>query len=330
MIATVCSRRLAAALLTGCLAFAAAHAADTYPSRTVKLVVAFAPGGVADVMGRLVAEALQSRLHQSVIVENKPGGDGLIGMGEVVRAVPDGYTLLVGGFGGQVVPPLMNDDFPFDVRRDLVKIALTAEFGNVLVVNKSLPVNSVADLIAYLKARPGVVNYASSGRATSDRLAAEMFMLETGTKMLDVPYKGGGIALNDMMVGATQVMFPQLPAVLGLVTSGQVRALAVTSSSRLPQLPDVPTLSESGLPGFHVTSWNELFGPRGLPDDVRDVLSNALVAAIRNDAELRSKMHALGVEPIGEGSARAAAFFDEELDRWKKVIDRTGLKLERE
>jgi tripartite-type tricarboxylate transporter receptor subunit TctC len=325
-------KRLAIDVL--CVAFvlavlANAEAADKYPSRPVKLVVAFAPGGVADVMGRLVAEALQPRLHQSVFVENKPGGDGLIGMGEVVRAEPDGYTLLVGGFGGQIIPPLMKDDFPFDVRNDLVKIALTAEFGNVLVINKSLPVNSVTELIAYLKARPGSVNFASSGLATSDRLAAEMFMLETGTKMLDVPYKGGGIALDDLMVGSTQVMFPQLPAVLGLVNSGEVRALAVTSLTRLSQLPDVPTLAESGLPGFRVTSWNELFGPRGLPDDIRDVLSNALVDAIRNDTGLRDKMRQLGVEPIGEGSAKAEAFFNEELSRWKDVIDRSGVKLER-
>src|SRR5271170_946172 len=207
-----------------------ARAADPYPVRTVRLVVAFAGGGVADVMGRLLAAALQEKLGGTVIVENKPGGDGLIGMGEVVRAKPDGYTLLVGGFGGQIVPPLMRDDFPFDVRTDIVKIALTAEFGNVLVVNKALPINSVPDLIAYLKARPGSVNFGSSGRATSDRLAAEMFMLETGTKMVNVPYKGGGVALGDMMAGTTQVMFPQLPAVLGLVKSGQVRALAVTSS----------------------------------------------------------------------------------------------------
>src|SRR5580700_9297170 len=143
-------KRLAIDVL--CVAFvlavlANAEAADKYPSRPVKLVVAFAPGGVADVMGRLVAEALQPRLHQSVFVENKPGGDGLIGMGEVVRAEPDGYTLLVGGFGGQIIPPLMNDDFPFDVKNDLVKIALTAEFGNVLVVNNNLPVHSVADLV---------------------------------------------------------------------------------------------------------------------------------------------------------------------------------------
>ncbi len=310
------------------IVLAGAQAAETYPSRPIRLIVAFAPGGVADVMGRLVAEALQPRLNQSVVVENRPGGDGLIGMGDVVRATPDGYTLLVGGFGGQIVPPLMRDDFPFDVRRDLVKIALTAEFGNVLVVDKTLPMNSVQDLIAYLKARPGVVNFGSSERATSDRLAAEMFMLQTGTKMVDVPYKGGGVALSDMMAGTTQVMFPQLPAVLGLVKSGQVRALAVTSSNRLAQLPDVPTLSESGLPGFHVTSWNELFGPRGLPDDVRDLLSRTLVDAIRNDHEIREKMLALGVEPVGEGSARAEAFFDEELTRWKDVIDRAGIKLE--
>jgi tripartite-type tricarboxylate transporter receptor subunit TctC len=310
------------------VAASGASAETQYPTRPVKLVVAFAPGGVADVMGRLVAQALQSRLHQSVVVENKPGGDGLIGMGDVVRAAPDGYTLLVGGFGGQIIPPLMKDDFPFDVRRDLVKIALTAEFGNVLVVNKSLPVNSVGDLIAYLKARPGAVNYGSSGRATSDRLAAEMFMLATGTRMVDVPYKGGGVALNDMVVGATQVMFPQLPAVLGLVQSNQVRALAVTSGKRLSQLPDVPTLSETGLKDFHVSSWNELFGPRGLPDDVRKTLSDALVDAIRNDAGLRGRMRALGVEPIGEGSAKAEAFFNEELARWKDVIDRAGLKLQ--
>lgn len=307
---------------------AGAQAAENYPSRPIRLIVAFAPGGVADVMGRLVAQALQQRLNQSVVVENKPGGDGLIGMGDAVHAAPDGYTLLVGGFGGQIIPPLMRDDFPFDVRRDLVKIALTAEFGNVLVVNKSLPVNSVPDLIAYLKARPGAVNFGSSGRATSDLLAAAMFMLQTGTKMIDVPYAGGGQALSDMMAGTTQVMFPQLPAVLGLINSGQVRALAVTSARRLSQLPDLPTLSESGLPGFHVSSWNELFGPRGLPNDIRDLLSRTLVDAIRNDAELRDKMLKLGVEPIGEGSAQAEAFFNDELTRWKDVIDRAGLKIQ--
>jgi tripartite-type tricarboxylate transporter receptor subunit TctC len=142
------------------------------------------------------------------------------------------------------------------------------------------------------------------------------------------PYKGGGVALSDMMAGITQVMFPQLPAVLGLATSGDVKTLAVTSSYRLKQLPDVPTLSETVLPGFHVTSWNELYGPRGLPDEVRRILSDALVDAVKNDAQLRGKMASLGVEPVGAGADEAERFFDEKLARWRRVIDSSGIKLE--
>src|SRR5262245_11409803 len=165
---SVAAKSLLAVALVSALA-TGASANEPYPARTVRLVVAFAGGGVADVMGRLVAQTLQQKLGGTFIVENKPGGDGTIGMGEVIRAKPDGYTLLVGGFGGQIIPPLMKDDFPFDVRKDLVKIALTAEFANVLVVNKSLPVNSVKELVAYIKARPGELNFGTSGRATSDR-----------------------------------------------------------------------------------------------------------------------------------------------------------------
>jgi tripartite-type tricarboxylate transporter receptor subunit TctC len=322
-------RGIAAGLLLIALAaaFAPLCGAERYPARTIKLIVAFAPGGVADIMGRLIAQALQGKLGQPVVVENKPGGDGLIGMGEVVRAAPDGYTLLVGGFGGQIVPPLMKDDFPFDVRRDIVKIALTAEFANVVVVNKDLPINSIRELIAYAKARPGALNFGSSGRATSDRLAAELFMFETGTRMLNVPYKGGGVALNDLRAGTTQVMFPQLPAVIGLALAGDVKPLAVTSNYRLPQLPDVPTLSETVSPGFHVASWNVLLAPKGLPDDIRNTLSDAVVQAVR-EPDLQEKMRKLGIEPVGKGSAEADAFFLEELARWKTVIDKSGVKLE--
>ena len=202
-------------------------------------------------------------------------------MGEVVRAAPDGYTLLVGGFGGQIVPPLMNDDFPFDVRRDIVKIAMTAEFANVAGRQQGAAGrNRSPELIAYLKARPGQLNFGSSGRATSDRLAAEMFMLETGTKMLNVPYRGGGVALNDMMAGTTQVMFPQLPAVLGMVKRGGARA---GGDEQLPavQLPDVPTLDETSLPGFHVASWNMLFAPRGLPETIRKTAERRVGRGVR-------------------------------------------------
>jgi tripartite-type tricarboxylate transporter receptor subunit TctC len=329
---TLSRRRFVASLVATSLAPAIvalpAFAQDRYPTRTIKLVVAFAPGGVADIMGRLVAQLLQHKLGGTVIVENKPGGDGLIGMGEVVRAAPDGYTLLVGGFGGQIVPPLMKDDFPFDVRRDIVKIAMTAEFANVVVVNKDLPVNSIAELIAYVKARAGQLNFGSSGRATSDRLAAELFMLETGTKMQNVPYRGGGVALNDLMAGTTHVMFPQLPAVFGMAASGAVKPLAVTSSYRLEQLPDLPTLSETVLPNFHVASWNMLFGPRGLPDAVRKTLSDALVETV-GAPQFRDRMRAIGVAPVGKRAVEAEAFFEQELVRWKRVIDAAGIKLER-
>ena len=322
------SRRRFVATFAPALFGLPARAQERYPTRTIKLIVAFAPGGVADIMGRLIAQLLQHKLGGTVIVENKPGGDGLIGMGEVVRAAPDGYTLLVGGFGGQVVPPLMKDDFPFDVRRDIVKIALTAEFANVVVVNKDLPVNSIAELIAYLKARPGQLNFGSSGRATSDRLAAELFMLETGTRMQNVPYRGGGVALNDLIGGTTHVMFPQLPAVLGMATSGAVKPLAVTSSYRLDQLPELPTLSETVLPGFHVASWNMLFGPRGLPEAIRTTLSDTLVDAV-TAPQFRDRMRAIGVAPVGKPAAEAEAFFEQELVRWKRVVDVSGVKLER-
>src|SRR5262249_32159704 len=155
----------------------------------------------------------------------------------------------------------MRDDFPVDVRSDLTKIAISGIYPNVLTVNKGFPVNSVKDLIAYLKARPGQLNFGSGGRASSDRLAAEMFMMETGTTMLNVPYKGGGVALNDLMAGSTHVMFPQLPAVIGAALNGQVKPLAVTTSTRLSQLPDVPTLAETVLPGFNVGGCNALYGP---------------------------------------------------------------------
>jgi tripartite-type tricarboxylate transporter receptor subunit TctC len=312
-------------LLAGAVA---SPARADYPSRPVRLVVSFAAGGVGDVLGRLIAQVLQRKLGQTFVVENKPGGDGTVGMREAIRAEPDGYTLLVGGLGGQIIPQLMRDDFPFDTREDLVKVAITGIYPNVLTVNKELPVVSVKELIAYLKGRPGQLNFGSSGRASSDRLAAELFMMETGTKMLNVPYKGGGVALNDLIAGSTHVMFPQLPAVIGSVQNGQVKALAVTTRDRLSQLPDVPTLSEAALPGFNVGGWNALYGPRGLPTSIRDTLSRALVSVVK-EPDFAARLRTLGVEPLGMEADEATAFFETEFVRWKRVVDGTGLKLER-
>ena len=300
--------------------------ADSYPSRPVKLVVAFSAGGIGDVMGRLIAQGLQKQLKQTFYVENKPGADGTIGMREAITAAPDGYTLLVGGLGGQIIPQLMRDDFPIDSRVALEKIAITGIYPNVLTVNNDLPVNSVKELITYLKERPGKLNFGSSGRVSSDRLAAELFMMETGTRMLNVPYKGGALALNDLISGQTQVMFPQLPVVVGAAKNGQVRALAVTTSKRATQMPEIPTISEAALPGFHVGGWNALYGPRGLPRNVLDILSKAVVAAVQ-DPEVLTRLGDLGVQPLGMGSKEATAYFNSEFVRWQTIVDGAGLRL---
>ena len=279
----------------------------------MKLVVAFAPGGVADIMGRLVAQLLQHKLGGTFIVENKPGGDGLIGMGEVVRAAPDGYTLLIGGFGGQIVPPLMKDDFPFDVRRDIVKIAMTAEFANVLVVNKSLPVNSVSGADRLSEGASRQVEFrlvgprdlrSSGGRDVHARDRHQDAQRAVSRRRGRAQRHAGGNDAGDV------------PAIaggdLGLATSGAVKPLAVTSSYRLWQLPDVPTLSETVLPGYHVASWNMLFAPRGLPDTIRKTLSDALVEAVK-DPKFRERMQKIGVEPVGRPFAEADVFFEREL-----------------
>ena len=310
------------------LTASSATANETYPNRPVKMVVGFAAGGIGDVMGRLIGQSLQQKLGQPFVVENRPGGDGVVGMREAMRAPPDGYTLLVGGLGAQIIPQLMREDFPVDTRSDLVKIAITGIFPNVVTVTNGLPVNSVKELIAYAKARPGQLNFGSGGRVASDRLVAELFMLETGTKMVNVPYKGGGPAMNDLIGGTVQVMFPQLPIVLAAAQGRQVKALAVTTNNRLAQLPNVPTLSETALPGFNVGGWNALYGPRGLPDNIRDTISKALLAALK-EPELASRFGKLGVQPIGIGAADATAYFDAEFERWKKVIDMAGLKLQK-
>jgi tripartite-type tricarboxylate transporter receptor subunit TctC len=302
--------------------------ADSYPSRPVKLIVGFSAGGIGDVMGRLFAQGLQKQLKQTFYVENKPGADGTIGMREAIKADPDGYTLLVGGLGAQIIPQLMRDDFPIDTRSALEKIAITGIYPNVLTVNKDVPVNSVKELIAYLKERPGKLNFGSSGRVSTDRLAAELFMMESGTRMLNVPYKGGALALNDLISGQTQIMFPQLPVVAGAAKSGQVKALAVTTLKRAIQMPEVPTMSEAGLPGFNVGGWNAIYGPRGMPKNVLDILGKAAVAAVQ-DPEILARLADLGVQPLGMASEEATIYFDSEFVRWQKVVDGAGLRLQK-
>lgn len=305
----------------------ASRADDTYPSQTIRMIVAFPAGGVSDMAARVVAEGMRERLNVPVIVENRAGGGGLVGNAEFVRSKPDGYTLLFGGLGGQVLPPLVNPRFPFDPLRDYVPVAMVSEFVNVMIVNKDLPVKTVQDFIAYAKARPGKLNFGSSGVGVSNHLTAEMFMLQTGLNMVHVPYKGAGGSLPDLHSGLIQLIFENLPPALGAVREGMVKGLAVTSDYRARQLPDLPTVVESGLPNFKVTSWNGVYGPRGLPQPIRDKLSQAIVDTMKNPTVIE-RFRTAGYEPLGLPYDEFETRFKAELEKWREVVTARGVKVE--
>ena len=290
----------------------------------IRVVTAFPAGGVTDIAGRIVAEAMTKDLGQTVLIDNKPGGDGIIGLMEVVKAKPDGNTLLLGGFGGQLIPPLIKKDFPVSIDETLTFIGRPTGFSNVLVVNNDLPVKSVEEFIAYAKANPGALNYGSAASTSSDRLTAEMFMQATGIEMTRVPYKGGSAALNDLAAGVIQVMFGNVPAAMGLIDGEMIRPLAVTAPTRIAQLPDVPTLQEEGVQDFDVTSWISIFGPAGMTAEDVATLSDSLVKVV-GQPEVKAALEKVGFTVIGEGSEAFAASFNAERDRWKKVIDVAGI-----
>lgn len=296
----------------------AAHALDK--KRPIRVVTAFPAGGVTDIGARIVSDALARDLGMTIVVENKPGGDGITGMLEVVNAPPDGNTLLSGGFGGQLIPPLIKKNFPVDVRTRLTLIARTAGFSNILVVSNKVPVKSVAEFIAYAKARPGELNFGTASSTSSDRLTTEMFMQKTGVKLTRIPYKGAGPAMNDLAFGVIQVMFANVPASVGLIEGGKIRAIAVTSEERVPQLPDLPTLQEAGIPEFDVTSWLSVFGPAKMsPEDIK-TLSDGYVRVVQRP-DVIARLSKVGFVPIGEGAEAFKLSFDKEWTRWKAVIE---------
>jgi tripartite-type tricarboxylate transporter receptor subunit TctC len=319
-------------VLSGALGLAAASGARAqgaapYPNRLIKVIVPYPPAGVTDLVGRAVADGLKERLHVGTIVENKPGANGIVGMGEFLRTDPDGYTILIGGFGSHLIPPLINPRFPFDVERDFAPIALVAEFVNVMIVNKSLPVDTVADFIRYAKERPGQLNFGTVGVGASNHLAAELFMQQTGVRMVNVPYKGAPASLQDLTAGNLHVLFENLPPALGQVQGGTVKALAVTSTYRVQQLPNVPTMAEAGLPDYKITSWIGVYGHRALPAPIRDKLSRTIVDIVKDPA-VQSRFRTIGFEPVGADAETFERFSQEERKRWKAVVDAAGIKVE--
>ncbi|MGN6572951.1 MAG: Bug family tripartite tricarboxylate transporter substrate binding protein [Pseudolabrys sp.] len=315
-------RALAVALLAVFALTAAAPAAD-YPARPVRVIVPTPPGGPVDTMARLLCASLSPILGQNVFIENKPGAGNIIGSKLAADAIPDGYTLHITAASGLIMSPMIHKDAGYDAS-SFAPIALIAETPQLLVVNPDLPVHSVADLVAYAKAHPGKLNYSTGGIGTLPHLTAELFKHIAGVEIVHVPYKGGGLALNAVMAGETQMTFDVLGTSLPLVTAGKLRAIAVGSDKRAPELPDVPTMVEAGYPQLTTAAWTAILAPRGTPADIVAKVNAATNTAIASEP-MSGTLAKLGATPRGGTPQQLAAFVTSETAKWRPIVGQLNL-----
>lgn len=300
-------------------------AAQTYPNKPIRFIVGFPPGGTNDIVARLLAPKLAEGLGQQVVVENRGGANTAIASEMFVRTAPDGYTIMLNGPGHATNPSMIK--LNFDSIRDFAFVTLVAESQNLLVVHPSLPVKSVKELIAFSKKRPGEINYGSSGIGTTVHLSAELFKYMAGVQWVHVAYKGGGPGLTGLLSGEVSLYFGNVPTVIQQVRAGKLRPLAVTGAKRSGVVPEIPTVAESGIPGYEVTSWYGLSAPAKTPRPIVDRLNSEAVKAL-NSADLRERLLGLGADPAGNTPEQYAAFIQNEIDKWAKVIKAAGIKSE--
>ena len=300
--------------------------AQDYPSKPIRLVVPYPPGGFNDTLARTLGQKLTASWHQPVIVDNRPGGGSTIGTNIAAKAAADGYTLLIASFAFAVNPSLYSS-LPYDPDRDFAPIVLAATTPNLLVVNPQMPVHSIKDLIAFAKANPGKLNYASAGNGSSNHLSMELFKMLTGIDMVHVPYKGSAPAVNDLLGGQVNLMFDNAPNVLPQVKAGKLRALAVSSKQRSPIVKDLPSVAEAGVPGFDVSVWFGVMAPAGTPRSVIDRL-NAEINAILHLAQIRQAFTNQGVEAAGSTPEEFASFLAAQKMKWSRVVKESGAKAE--
>jgi tripartite-type tricarboxylate transporter receptor subunit TctC len=298
--------------------------AEEFPSRTVTIISPYQAGGTSDIIARILAQKLQERWSKPVIVENRAGANGGIGVSAVAHAAPDGHTLLAVASSALTINPAFYPNLPYDVDRDLAPITRTGMVANVLVVTPSVPAKSVAELIVLAKQKPGQLSYASQGIGSNGQVTGELFKQRTGTEILHVPYKGSAPAVQDLLAGHVQLMFDNLPSVLQFIRAGQLRALGVTTAQRSSELPDVPTLAESGLPGFDTSAWFALLAPKQTPANVQSAIETAAVAAL-SDADAKERLRAAGIEVVADGSAALGRRINDERASWREVITRAHL-----
>ena len=317
MLRTALASTLAAALVTVTSAYA-----QSYPNRPVRMVVPLSAGGFADVPARIIAPRLSEALGQSVFVENKPGAGATIGTDFVAKAKPDGYTLLFTGTP-HVISPALYKNLPYDPLKDFASVMLVAAGPYVLVVNPQLPVKSVQELIALAKTQPGKIDYASSGNGSAQHLVSAMFASMAGIDLSHVPYKGSGPAMQDLISGQVKVSFAGIPNVMPSLRSGKLRALAVSTPKRSPDLPDVPTVAEAGVPGYDATLWLALLAPAGTPGEIVQKLYTEATRTLR-ESEVQKAIAATGVEVNIIGPQELPAFLQAEADKWGKVARESG------
>ena len=298
----------------------AAAQTTPWPERTVTIVVPFPAGGSTDMVGRVLAQQMQEKLGKSFVVDNRAGASGTIGAGQVKRAMPDGYTLMVSSLATYVITPHLLKNVPYDALKDFDYISIPVQAPNVLVASPAQSARTLADVISVLKKTPNKVSFASSGYGASDHLAAELFWQQSGTQGVHVPYKGGAPAVNDLLGGQVDFSFPNINAVLQHIRSGKLHAIAVTGFKRSLLLPDVPTLAEAGVKGAEIYSWQGLTAPKGLPPAIKKKLSDAAIAAMQ-DPTVQKRMAEQGLEIVANTPDEFAAFQASEWTRWKTLIE---------
>jgi tripartite-type tricarboxylate transporter receptor subunit TctC len=318
------SRLIAIAMAT--LACGAASG-QSYPDRPIRLVVPSSAGaGVTDIMARLIGQRLTTDLGQQVVIDNRPGASGILGSEVVAKSAPDGYTLLIANVS-LIVNPYLFARMPYQPLVDFIPITTVNSAPLQLVVNPSVPVTSVAELVAYAKSRPGQLNYGSGGLGSTPFLAAELFKSITGINVVHVPYKGGAPAINELVGGQLTFMIENVPGTTPFVKSGKLRALAITSTARSPLAPDLPTMIEAGVPGYEISGWNGIFAPKGTPPLIVARPHAALVKILK-ESDVKEQLAALGAEPVGDTPDEFAAFLKADSARWERIIREKGIRPE--
>ncbi len=306
---------------------AAQESAATYPSRPLRIVVTFPPGGPTDLVARAVGQKLAEAWGQAVVVDNRPGAGGNIGTALVAKAAPDGYTLVLSNLGPMAISPYVYSKLPYDPIKDFVPITLAATSWFFLVVNPSLPVTTLKDLIALAKAKPGQLAYSSSGNATPAHLGGALLERAAGIRMTHVPYKGAGLSVPAVIGGEVQLAIESPPPIVPQVKAGKLRALGAARPNRSPLLPDVPTIAEAGLPGFEVGSWYGFHAPAGTPKAIVDKLNAEMLKALATN-EMRDRLAAVGADIVATNPARYTEFIIAEMKKWETIIRATGVKVE--